>query len=476
LPFFTEEEIARVSGSWKDTTQFRPVQHSAGGQVVPIPWDIGFQCPFFDPKTHHCCIYRERPLDCQLYPYALMLDPASSGVWLGIDTKCPATDTPGLMERLVTGAGRIWETAMSSGFIELVEKAPRLIGPYQPDVLPLFRLEALTAALISAKKLIPWRTPCDAFPDSSPHERMVPSAYPIEATHPLTLADRPVVEGYLRQMKPRLASQTFALQFMAGDLISLRWSVVEGFLCLWAFDHGTVYMALPPMGPGDCRQILPQCFAFMDQYNASPGISRIENLSLSDIRKERLLEFQIRPGYPDYLYRREDLVDLQGRSFRGKRSDCRAFAKNTDIEYRPYQPSHASAALALFHRWQTDRMEKTADPLARKLLEDARSFHHRALREGEAMGLIGRVLSVGEDMAAYTFGAPLNDETFVVALEVTDPAYRGASAYVFREFSRELGGYTTINVMDDSGLPGLRRLKRSYRPWRLEPSFVLQRR
>jgi len=121
-------------------------------------------------------------------------------------------------------------------------------------------------------------------------------------------------------------------------------------------------------------------------------------------------------------------------------------------------------------------MERTQDPVARELLEDTRSYHLRALTEGEAMGLIGRVICAEGEMVAYTFGVPLNEETFVVALEVTDPAYRGASTYIFREFSRELEPYKYINAMDDSGLPGLRHLKRSYHPWRLEPSFVLQRR
>ena len=92
------------------------------------------------------------------------------------------------------------------------------------------------------------------------------------------------------------------------------------------------------------------------------------------------------------------------------------------------------------------------------------------------MGLIGRVLTVRGDLAAYTFGVPLNEGTFVVALEVTDPTYRGASAFVFREFLRELKDFDYINIMDDSGIPGLRQLKRSYRPWRLEPSLVLSRR
>jgi hypothetical protein len=338
------------------------------------------------------------------------------------------------------------------------------------------RLEELTVALLSKKRLVPVRSPNDAFFRLSSFEEIVSSPQPAGSTRPLTLADRPVVERYMGQRKPRLAGQSFAMQFMARDLISPVWCELGGFLCLWAFDKGTVYMPVPPMGSGDFRMILPPCFAFMDQHNPSPEISRIENLSLSDSPKEALADFQIRPGYPDYFYHRNDLVELRGRASRGKRSDCNAFARNRGIEYRPYRSSDEPACLALFERWQAHRMTKTSDPVARELLEDSRSYHLRALRGGEAMGLIGRVISIRDDLVAYTFGFPLNEETFVVALEVTDPSYRGASAYVFREFSRELEAYKYINAMDDSGLPGLRRLKRSYLPWRLEPSFVLYRR
>jgi len=404
-----------------------------------------------------------------------MLDPTSSGIWLGIDTKCPATDDPNIMAHLAH-AGRIWETSMTSGLIDSVTEAPRLVGPHQPDVLPLFHLEELTAALLSSKKLIPWRSPKNAFLGSYFFRNGGISSGSIEATRPLTLEDRAIVETYLRKKRPRLAAQSFAIQFMAGDLTSLVWCETEGFLCLWAFDNGTVYMPLPPLGSGDFRSVLPQSFAFMDRYNRNPEISRIENLTFSDILKDDLVHFRIRPGYPDYVYKRQDLVELRGRDFRGKRSDWHAFAKRPGIEYRPYRLSDASEGQRLFDRWQVHRMSRTHDPVARKLLEDSRSYHGRALMQGELMGLTGRVIDLDGEIVAYTFGVPLTEETFVVALEVTDPGYRGASAYIFREFSRELEGFEYINVMDDSGLPGLRRLKRSYHPSHLEPSFVLYRR
>ena len=65
--------------------------NAAGTQVdlVPNPVDEGYICPAFDPATSHCRIYNVRPLDCRLYPFALMWDDMHKQVVLGWDTKCP---------------------------------------------------------------------------------------------------------------------------------------------------------------------------------------------------------------------------------------------------------------------------------------------------------------------------------------------------------------------------------------------------
>jgi uncharacterized protein len=101
------------------------------------------------------------------------------------------------------------------------------------------------------------------------------------------------------------------------------------------------------------------------------------------------------------------------------------------------------------------------------MLQDAASVHRRALSDGEGLGLIGRVVEVEGALAGYSFGYPLNRETFCIALEVADREKKGAAAYLFRAFCRSLAGLDGlqwINAMDDSGLPDLRRTKASYRP------------
>src|ERR1043165_6688290 len=72
-PYFTGEEIVRALAHGLDAAAFP----DAGGTQVALVPDArgeGFRCPAFDRATGACRIYEYRPLDCQLYPLALMWD------------------------------------------------------------------------------------------------------------------------------------------------------------------------------------------------------------------------------------------------------------------------------------------------------------------------------------------------------------------------------------------------------------------
>ena len=87
--------------------------------------------------------------------------------------------------------------------------------------------------------------------------------------------------------------------------------------------------------------------------------------------------------------------------------------------------------------------------------------------------MVGRVVEVNGQVAAYTFGYQLNATTFCVLFEIADRQVKGLGAYIFREFCRELEPYEFINTMDDSGLDGLRRAKLAYHPIRLVESYIV---
>jgi Fe-S-cluster containining protein len=87
-PYFTAQEIAEAISRGIDADAF-PDRQGSQIRVVPNPAGEGYVCSAFDPATSHCRIYEKRPLDCQIYPLAVMWSADGTEVVLGWDRKCP---------------------------------------------------------------------------------------------------------------------------------------------------------------------------------------------------------------------------------------------------------------------------------------------------------------------------------------------------------------------------------------------------
>ena len=88
-PIFTETETQKVITHGANPSLFHPQADANSAQIQLKPYEDFYICPFFDPETSHCTIYPIRPLDCQLYPFALMFSEDRNAVVLGVDTLCP---------------------------------------------------------------------------------------------------------------------------------------------------------------------------------------------------------------------------------------------------------------------------------------------------------------------------------------------------------------------------------------------------
>ncbi len=165
-PYFTASEIQQALTHGVPPSSF-PDHRGSQVEVVPHPTDEGFLCPAFDPATHHCRIYEVRPLDCQLYPFALMWNEQHDIVLFGWDPLCPflleqsLEVTPLKGEKLRSSIRKLPRTLMdqartvatyleSEDVLSTLAIHPRLVTPFQPDVVVLQRLDRLTVTLQSS--------------------------------------------------------------------------------------------------------------------------------------------------------------------------------------------------------------------------------------------------------------------------------------------------------------------------------------
>ena len=427
---------------------------SSGGQInlVREAGAEGYLCPAFDPATNQCRIYETRPLDCQLYPLALMWDAAHEQVLLGWDTKCPFmrdTVPPVIAEH----AARVTALLEAEEVLETLVAHPRLVGPFQDDVIALKTLPSVTA------RLTPGR------PDSRLNR--------------LTLADAPRFHEALRRARvlcpDALAAYAFPYHYAWASVLSYWWMEIEHTFFLFVQCPDGWFMPIIPLGSKPLDRTAAQAWAFMEEWNGSSPVSRIENVMAPQKTELERAGFRFVEKEGEYVYSAHALSALAGDRYKSQRALCNRVVREHAPRLEAYGPSDRPACTALYARWARQKQSGQLNEVGRLLLDDAAAAHEQVLVDSARLGLEGTIARVNGIVAAYTFGYWLTAHTFCVLLEVADREVPGLAQHIFRATCRSAAarGADYINAMDDAGLAGLRDAKRAYHPAKTVSNWIM---
>jgi len=449
-PYFAENEITRALAGGVEGTAF-PDRHGSQVVLVPDPHGDGYLCPAFDSATSTCRIYEQRPLDCQLYPLALMWDEPHDQVLLGWDTKCPfmREEIPGEIQR---HADRVMTLLDQPDIRGHVVAHPRLIGRFQEDVVVLALLPRLTEAVAGQ-----W--------GPAPLHRLTLDDIP----RMTTALDR---SGWCRAQS--LAAYSPVYHYMWNGLLAYWWMELQGTFCLFAQSPDGWFMPLPPIGAGSIDAPLSDAMGLLRRWNGDSPVSRVENVPSQLAPELERLGYRLTPKEPDYLYRATDLAALAGDRYRSQRALCNRFEREQSFEVGSYQAGDRRDCRALLGDWSRQKQTEGLEAFSAMLLADAAPAHEVIWSQASALRVTGRVVRTHGRLCAYTFGYWLTSATFCVLLEVADRTLPGLAQYLFRETCRTAlaEGAEYMNAMDDAGLPGLRASKQAYHPAMLIPNFI----
>lgn len=286
------------------------------------------------------------------------------------------------------------------------------------------------------------------------------------------LKDKKIFDKYLQASAHELSVFSFANIYLWSKLYRISWAVIDGNLCVFFTDKIGTFLYLPPLGPSLSLAAVREAFQVMRSLNFNPEISRIENIEEKDLILLKELGYKIEFKFNDYLCLRQDLVDLSGNKFKSKRASCNYFLKNNRFKVFPYSGSFKKDCFKLFDLWCSQRKENNQDRIYQGMIEDSGKCLEVALNNFTKLGLRGLVVKTGKKVKGFTFGYQINPETFCVLFEITDLKAKGLAQFIFREFSSQLKGYKHINIMDDSGLENLKKVKQSYHPVKLIPAYI----
>ena len=173
----------------------------------------------------------------------------------------------------------------------------------------------------------------------------------------------------------------------------------------------------------------------------------------------------------DYIYLREDLANLSGKKYHGKRNHISAFSKKHNWSFKPITAENTEDVKLCAEKWYKENADRED-----KYLRCEKQGIITILDNMELLGVRGGAVYVDGRVVAFTLGSRISDEIFDIHIEKALSDYAEGYTVINREFARTLTEYKYINREDDMGLEGLRKAKLSYKPAILLKKYACKKR
>ncbi|MFX1494765.1 MAG: DUF2156 domain-containing protein [Promethearchaeota archaeon] len=298
---------------------------------------------------------------------------------------------------------------------------------------------------------------------------------------PIELKDKSQFVEFFSKYPPENSEFTFTNLFMWRNYYNFLFMEFNGHLILFSFDYlkkrkqpiiadskDYIYF-FPPIGPYPDKIIID---LFEDLENIevhrvpeSIYINLKENKKFSKLNLDCLED---RNNW-DYVYSKEEILNLAGNKYRQNRRWLQKFLDNYDYDFQLLTEDLVEKCKELQLEWCIIRA-CTED----ESLEAEQDAIYEALNNFEKLGFNGGLLCVENKCAAYTFGEMLNENTLVIHIEKAHIEYHGSYQAINNFFLKNCHvDAIFVNREQDLGIEGLRRAKESYKPIKMVKKSII---
>lgn len=295
----------------------------------------------------------------------------------------------------------------------------------------------------------------------------------------ITIDKKEELEEYLNTFAHETSGLTFSSLYMWRRANKFSYEIINDFLCVAGlsnfegFQDDTFVFPLLPL-KGDCKgeKMRRTLEEVIDRFRSAgkPFVMRLipphMQSSYMKVMPGRFLFLNDRDNH-DYVYRVDELAELKGKRFHGKKNHVNRFDREYAgrFETVPMSAELVKEALVLLRYIDAKKQVTGFDAdmlrMEAEALEDILPVYDR-------LGLEGCAIRIDGKLEAYAFGGRLGTSTIVEHVEKANIDFTGIYQKLNQEFCKQMQGrYEFVNREEDMGLPGLRKAKTSYRPVRM---------
>lgn len=285
---------------------------------------------------------------------------------------------------------------------------------------------------------------------------------------PIILDDKPLLDRFFEKYQPTISEFTFTNLFAWRHAYDFCLSSLDGFLLvIWRQEE--IWQAFDPVGDdAKKKEVMRRCFSLVPKGKTLSFVRIPEKTAKLFEGDDEYRTEEDRDSF-DYVYRTQDLIELKGKNFDGKRNFIKRFKDAYPFTYKKLTQSEVARCLSFEEEWCLAKdCQHTAG-----LIKERRALNE-ILKNFELLKLIGGVIEVEGKIEAVTLGEALNPQTFVVHIEKANGGLIGIYQAINQMFcEREAKNFKYINREQDLGVAGLRQSKESYHPHHMVKKYCL---
>lgn len=281
----------------------------------------------------------------------------------------------------------------------------------------------------------------------------------------IKLEDKPYFDSYLNLYNPEISEMTFTNLFMWRNSYKFRYAEICGFLCIIAvpeYDKPFAFMPIGNISNDVFHEVIVKLKKYFNLRGWELVFKRVPESGLAhfSIPGKAENEAAIDRDSSDYIYLTNELIELKGKKFDGKRNHINKFKKQYEYEYVAMDESHIEECLRITREWCEER-----NCAVHKELYCEKKANTELLCNFTYLGCKGALIKVNGRFEAYTTGEMLNKDTAVIHIEKASSKINGLYTFVNQQFcENEWKDTVYINREQDIGIQGLRKAKLSYNP------------
>lgn len=267
--------------------------------------------------------------------------------------------------------------------------------------------------------------------------------------------DRQAEYRALLSKTPEISSDySFVNLWAWGEAHALSWAWADGLVWLrQGQPRPALWAPVGPWGQVDWPRLRPRLYG--EEFTRLP-----ESLAVRMARALPGARIKTERHNWDYLYRASELTELTGNRFHAKHNLLRQFQKHHDWRYEPLDEQNIETVLAVQGQWCQWHNCEFSPSLAAEDRAIAKVMSHFS----DLTPLLGGMILVDGQAAAFTIGEPLPPNTLLIHFEKGLASYKGIYQAINREFVARQPGFAKVNREQDVGDLGLRQAKLSYHP------------